>query len=75
MRTEVTKQDIESFDLGLDRKYIWADSPICHYCARCNSRDLEFDEDKCNECVHGKYGRMTGINHFLGIQCVTWKEE
>ena len=59
-----------------DLKLVTGDSDICHYCARRLDPDDEFeDAEKCNECIHGKYGRMTGINHFLGIQCVTWKEE
>ena len=67
MRTDVKREDRERFDLGLDRKYIWADSPICHYCARCNFMDPEFDKDKCNEC---------GSTHknFLGVDALVWRE-
>ena len=59
-----------------DLKLITCDSNICDYCARKLYTDDEFeDAEKCNECKHGKYGKFTGIDHFLGIQCVTWKED
>ena len=67
MITEVKKEDIESFDLGTERKCIWADSPICHYCARNNFMDPEFDHGKCEEC---------GSTHknFLGVEALIWRE-
>lgn len=78
MYTELTKEERKSI-LGNENfkgTFVCCDSPICSYCARKHYPDDEFeDAEKCNECIHGKYGRMTGINHFLGIQCVTWKED
>lgn len=78
MYTELTKEERDSI-LGNETfkgTLVCCDSEICHYCARKLYPDDEFeDAAKCNECIHGKYGRMTGCNHFLGIQCVTWKEE
>lgn len=67
MRTDVKKEDIESFDLGLDRKYIWADSPICHYCSRCNFMDPAFDAKICDECG-------CEYKNFKGVDALAWRE-
>ena len=63
-----------------DLKFVTADSPICDYCARKHYHDDEFeDSNKCSECIHQQSGLyksfISGEDHFLGIQCVTWKED
>ena len=76
MICEYTMKELVKDAKRADLKLVTCDSDICDYCARKLYPDDEFeDAEKCNECIHGKYGRMTGRNHFLGIQCVTWKED
>ena len=69
MYTELTKEERKSI-LGNDNfkgTFVNADSPYCDYCARKLYPDPEFDEGSCDTCV--------GASNFLGIQCVTWKED
>jgi hypothetical protein len=67
MITEVTKDDIVSLNRAEEKKYIHADSPVCHYCARYVFNDPDFDSEMCETC--GNY------ENFLGIECITWKGE
>lgn len=67
MITEAKRSDIEDFNLGSERKYIWADSNICHYCARYVYPDKAFDDGKCEGCGYT-------YSKFLGVEALTWRE-
>ena len=80
MICEYTMKEFVKDAKRADLKFVTCDSNICDYCARKLYPDDEFeDAEKCNECIHQQGGLyrsyLGGENHFLGIQCVTWKEE
>ena len=64
---EITQEQKENLVKKQDLKIVHADSTICHYCARYISRDEEFDAGVCEECI--------GASNFMGIECITYKEE
>ena len=84
MYTELTEKERKSI-LGNENfkgTFVCADSPVCHYCARYHFPDYEFeDNEKCMECIHNQESYYLGYDsenyedNFLGIECVTWKED
>ena len=81
MICEYTIKELVKDAKRADLKLVTADSPVCFYCARKLHPDDGFeDAQKCKECIHNKHdynyaSECLCYDNFLGIQCVTWKED
>jgi hypothetical protein len=55
-------------------KEVSPDSPICEYCARKHFYESDFDDGKCESCLHRNseyYNANDHLgDHFLGIECI-----